>query len=510
VKAASFYQNGTNLPSNGFHSIDGHESVGHPKSKPSKRKRTVQTSIPARLTRSMSTKINPTIYHKGKGKAKAENDAASENGSSSSGASVASKMLRLPSRDTSRASSVVSTQSVESSTFSAQQSPTAARQSSSMDEQNKAPILYHVHSTLGLHHHHSRPSAAPRPLRVPKSPLSPSQSKDVSQPSGSQPSPLQRTASVAHSPVTRSNCRFHKISLPREEGGPRVTFIVPGCSLGDRTLMDEEDIRDDGDATTLDHARMVGDIETLNFSSELVGVLRQLVGVDLLRENEIFYLPQPGESYRRKRHGKSKLYTARPSSGDFAGLLGLQSAASSPLASKISPKPSLAQAPISAAGSASTSVGSTGLNDREFNRHSPSAISHSDDDDTIQLDDSGPSQSKRRKGVSAKRNGVNSSEEMPPPSSAAQPSTTSAKRGSKARRIKKLSIDAHAYKPELEAEGISTDHESDMAKGQRKKTGKRGVKRNRTSEVVGADDGQEQPMAKRLRARHSMPSSSGR
>jgi len=129
----------------------------------------------------------------------------------------------------------------------------------------------------------------------------------------------------------------------------------------------------------------------------------------------------------------------------------------------------------------------------------------------IQLDDSGPSQSKRRKGVSGKRNGVNSSEEMPPPSSAAQPSTISANRGSKARRSKKLSIDAHAYKPELEAEGISTDHESDTAKGRRKKTGKRGVKRNRTSEVVGADDdGQEQPMAKRLRARHSMPSSSGR
>jgi hypothetical protein len=287
-----------------------------------------------------------------------------------------------------------------------------------------------------------------------------------------------------------------------------VSFIVPGCSLGDRTLMDEEYIEDEGDATTLDHARMVGDIETLDFSSDLMGIIRQLVGVDLLRENEIFYLPQPGETYRRKRHGKSKLYTARSSSGDLATSLGSQNVASSPrgpTASKISPSSSSMQAPVSAVGSVSTSTGSTGRNGRELDRHSPSRASYSDDDMT-ELADNGGSQKKRRKGMPAKRDGVASSEEMPPPT---QSKTAAAQPGPKARRSKRLSIDASAYKPESDAEGASTDHDSDTTKGLRKKIGKRGIKRNRTSESVGADGSPGQPTAKRLRARLSSSSNGG-
>jgi hypothetical protein len=271
--------------------------------------------------------------------------------------------------------------------------------------------------------------------------------------------------------------------------------------------MEEEDIHDEGDATTLDHARMVGDIETLDFSSDLVGILRQLVGVDLLRENEIFFLPQPGESYRRKRHGKSKLYAARPSSGDFATSLVFQSAASSPREPKprkISPSPSLVQAPVSVAGSASTSAGSTGWKGRKSDRHSPSTPSYSDDEMTMR---EGDGTSKRRKGPSAKRNGVASSEEMPPPSS--DPQSKHAQRHTKARRSKRLSIDAHAYKPEDEVDEASTDQDGDATKGRRKKTGKRGIKRNRTSELVEAEAGPE-PMAKRLRARPSMSSNGGR
>lgn len=282
-----------------------------------------------------------------------------------------------------------------------------------------------------------------------------------------------------------------------------MAFIVPGCSIGDMALMEEEDIHDEGDATTLDHARMVGDIETLDFSSDLVGILRQLVGVDLLRENEIFFLPQPGESYRRKRHGKSKLYAARPSSGDLATSLVFQNVASSPREPKPPLSPSMVQAPASVAGSASTSAGSTGLKGRKSDRHSPSTTSHSDDEMTMR---EGDGASKRRKGPSAKRNGVASSEEMPPPRSDPQSKHASAQHHTKARRSKRLSIDAHAYKPEDEVEEASTDQDSNATKGRRKKTGKRGIKRNRTSEFVEAEAGPEQPMAKRPRGRPSTSS----
>ena len=130
-------------------------------------------------------------------------------------------------------------------------------------------------------------------------PASASTSSTTSSPT----SPITRTQS---SPlVTRSNCRFHKISLPREPGGPRVLFVVPGCSIGDRKLMVREEIEDHGDATVEDSTRMVADIELLDFSGSLIGILRQLVGVDLLREHEVYYLPQPGEGFIRKARDTS-------------------------------------------------------------------------------------------------------------------------------------------------------------------------------------------------------------
>lgn len=57
---------------------------------------------------------------------------------------------------------------------------------------------------------------------------------------------------------------------------------------------------DHGDATMDDSRNMLKDIETLGFSLDLIGVLRQLVGLDILREQEIFYLPQPGEIVTRR------------------------------------------------------------------------------------------------------------------------------------------------------------------------------------------------------------------
>jgi hypothetical protein len=460
------------------------------------------------LTRRVSTKTNnlAAIDYKGKGKAKAvdeedqvkaENqfaaDAASENGSNGSGATIA-RMLHLSSRNTSRASSVVSS---TGSSLSIQQSPTLKKQLSNTNGRVNAPTLFHVHSGS------DRPPAPaqPSPQNLRRSFSSSSQPKDSAT---SQPSPSQRVTAT-HSPVTRSMCRFHRISLPREEDGPRVSFIIPGCSLGNRTLMDNEGIVDHGDATTLDHERMVGDIETLDFSSYLVGVLRQLVGVDLLRENEVFFLPQPGESYGRKRHGKPKPTAAKASSGDFTAPASPQSTTSSlrGSTSRVILGPPVPRSSLSVTGSTSTSTGSIRLKPRGSERHS---ISTDDELTETEPEDNVTSQTKRRReNVSTKQSGVASSEEMPPPTSG----ITSAKRHQRVvRRSKRLSLDAHAYKPGPEVEETSTDPESDATKGRRKKSGKRGVKRSRTGEFADPEEKPEERTAKRSKRRPNMSTSS--
>jgi hypothetical protein len=66
--------------------------------------------------------------------------------------------------------------------------------------------------------------------------------------------------------------------------------------------MEEEDIKDEGLSAHEDHKRMLPNVETLDLDPYLVGVLRQLVGVDLLREQqEIFYLPGEKEKLKKRR-----------------------------------------------------------------------------------------------------------------------------------------------------------------------------------------------------------------
>lgn len=104
-----------------------------------------------------------------------------------------------------------------------------------------------------------------------------------------------------------------------------MTFLVPGCSLNDKELMKDEEIEDHGDATVEDSNRMIKDIESLNFHSDLIGILRQLVGLDILREQEVFYLPQPGEEVPRKNSlkksesEKSAMVRVPADSSSYAG-----------------------------------------------------------------------------------------------------------------------------------------------------------------------------------------------
>ena len=110
----------------------------------------------------------------------------------------------------------------------------------------------------------------------------------------------------ATSPVTRSHCRYHKISISKTENGPRIYFLVPGCCLNDEDLIEEEEIVDDGEAIIRGDTPVVDDIETLDFEAYLHWVLRQLVGSEILRENEVFYLPEPGEEIIRNTRRPEK------------------------------------------------------------------------------------------------------------------------------------------------------------------------------------------------------------
>lgn len=277
------------------------------------------------------------VVKKGKGKARQVEDDEEEGQTdveSIASANSAAKLLE-PSEDggsrmPSRAVSVVgsdSGSSLSSPTTHVRPAPTAL------------PSLFHSHTQSFIHHHHGRrppppppPPPAPALTRTQTLPATAGITSETpvdteaKPPSHSQPEPpLKRGPPSYHSPVTRSNCRFHVISVPstepsdsesgdeaeastsrvRREDVPRFTFIVPGCSLGDAELMKEHDIRDHGFATEDEHRRMVTDIEDLEFDSYLIGVLRQLVGVDLLRLNEVFWLPGPGENLKRKKRRRT-------------------------------------------------------------------------------------------------------------------------------------------------------------------------------------------------------------
>jgi len=200
-----------------------------------------------------------------------------------------------------------------------------------------------------------------------KSPISPSEP----------PTPTLRRSQSVNSPVTRSNCRFHKISLPRGDSGQRAHFIVPGCALGDGELMEDEDIKDEGLSTHEDHKRMLPSVETLDLDPYLVGVLRQLVGVDLLREQqEIFYLPGEKEKPRKRRQTDAVeiLRQLRRQSGPSSG----------PLARDHSPRlvedwQARSTPPPSASGSARS--GSAQAASRSHSEESDSDLSDLSDDD---------------------------------------------------------------------------------------------------------------------------------
>lgn len=280
--------------------------------------------------------------------------------------------------------------------------------------------------------------AAPPPPEV--AATSSAEPPSIPTPAPSPPVETEAVEPTATSPVTRSNCRFHKISLPAYEGGPRIFFAVPGCSLSDTDLMAKEHIEDHGDAIVDDVKHLIRDIKTLEvYNSYLEGVLRQLLGVDLLREQEIYYMVQPGEVPRYKPI-KTSAYRPRES---FSGQP----------SSQRSPRISHRTKALKRTSTPSESISSTGSVGHRSTRRSLS-ISASVSDVESDGNEAQP-RAKRRRAVDA----------MPPPMGPIAdepepvPGPSEAVAKPRLRKSKRLPTDAAAYKPDGSEKSDSDDEE---------------------------------------------------
>ena len=417
---------------------------------------------------------------------------------SSSGASATLKILGPSSRSSSVASSLLSDQSV-----AVPPSPTVHKPNVPSVQSSPKPVsLFHAHGQK-RNNQNKQPQSSPARTH-PIQPSMPSIQRVISLPRindlGSTPatSPTSTTAisptvvtsptratppiitkavpapAVRHTPatssslVTRSHCRYHRISLPREDGGPRVCFLVPGCSLNDGKLMAGEEIEDHGDATQEDSLRMIKDIESLDFDSYLIGILRQLVGLDILREQEVFYLPRPGEEVVRKtspRKERSGVFRGTDSSS-YAGSPGYSGSVRSPSSMK---------APTSLADSTSTSLSAFR---RRLDSEKDAGSVYSDTE--LELSDGEPPGAKRARPSSPDEQGAGP---MGPPSKV---------QGKKQRRRKQI---------EGVDEGDSDDPQSRTG---RKRPSRSRTKRRRDSESTAKD---EEPEPKKLKLRIRMSKS---
>lgn len=495
--------------------------------RPLKRKRRSPPSGPPRVTRSMRGKGSQepepkpeTTTPKSKGKERAQ-ESDEENSIASSAEDNLQSPIELTTKDvgisrtTSRASSVVSNL-LDTSSVISQPSPTT-------DRPRLANLIRpFIHANGFLHHAHGRVAAAlaqyqQQPQKKPPSSRASSSHSGPAEPAREEPSasptPPSPSASAAatdatpaptstptnapaptlsiqttsHTPVTRSNCKYRKISLPLSEGRPHVCFIVPGCSLSNASLMEEEHIQDHGDALAETSEQAVGPVETLGFNSYLIGILRRLVGVDLLRMNEIFYLPTPHDGFKRRKH-------RHRTSIDGRAMPSLSASAVKRLGGSTQHSPAT-KAPLSQADSISTSASSRKQGSQASKRSASLSLSLSasiSDDELTDLEDAPPP--KRRRGRPPKKKdevAAASTENVAPWTS----TTANGEGKSKPRRsARRLHTDAAAYKPTEEAEnGTSEDEASTKrTKGKRKASGRK--KRSRPADDQG-EDGAERPAA---------------
>ena len=232
--------------------------------------------------------------------------------------------------------------------------------------------------------------------------------------------------------------------------------------------MAAEEIEDHGDATHEDSLRMIKDIQSLDFDSYLIGILRQLVGLDILREQEVFYLPQPGEEIVRKTSPRKER------SGVFRGV----DSSSSPGYSGSIRSPASMKAPTSLADSTSTSLSAFR---RRMDSEKGSSPVHSDQES--ELSDGEPPDAKRAR-PSPPDEQQGGAGPMGPPLK------NQGKRQPKGRRSKQ-SEEMH--------QGNSDSAQSHTT---RENPSKLGNKRRRGSEITAKDNGEER-VSKKLKTHPS-------
>jgi hypothetical protein len=276
--------------------------------------------------------------------------------------------------------------------------------------------------------------------------------------------------------------------------------------MTERKAMIEEDIRDHGYATEEDRRFMVADIESF-LDSDLIRIVRKLVGVDLLREHEVFYLLASKE--RRGRKGRKSQAVATEgelparmvSSRDTVRSSSSRGAAQTLGAvGKIRSSVSVStRAPTSAAGSASSASISAVLRQLTHDPSELSSVGSLSGDDARDPDQTPARKAKRRKGPGS----IDSQRTVPIEDANDAKSTTLTKETTASngvnveaaptippvspkakRRSKRLGRDASEYKPTASDTADSDDEEKLAATKKRasKRSAKASLKRTRTAE----------------------------
>lgn len=233
--------------------------------------------------------------------------------------------------------------------------------------------------------------------------------------------------------------------------------------------MEEEDIQDHGDATGDDRQYLTPDVESLGLNPYVLGLLRQLVGVDLLREQEVFYLPRRGEHRRR------------PSTVLKSRVSGVTS-----ISSRISSGPGTSQRTVkakpAAPSTAGSRAGSIARSDQMSRRSTHSTATSVSDNEGSGTEGKGDKRQAKR----TKDKSTNPDLKRP------------------IRRSRRLQSDALAYKPPEDSDEDSSAGEAGSKTSKAKKSSRRGVKRARTADDANDRDANEDTNAKRRRtSRHT-------
>ncbi|KAG8712437.1 hypothetical protein FRC08_014580 [Ceratobasidium sp. 394] len=93
------------------------------------------------------------------------------------------------------------------------------------------------------------------------------------------------------SPAPRSNCRFHKVTIPADDkSAGKIEFIIPACALGRPKVLEEHGAEDCGLLAPEEEGSMVTDLGDIEPGA--IDKLKAIVGTTLFDENVCGYLPK--------------------------------------------------------------------------------------------------------------------------------------------------------------------------------------------------------------------------